>query len=169
MILLMKTKHDISLTQEPYQSYNGMMDQKTISGTRSTLHGQVEKKDLNRYGLMHGGRLLTLCDEVGYIAAMKHADTDCLTRAAHDIQFLSMLKKGEPYTVYAKVILTGRTTLWVSCSVKSTQKSIMNAVFVYIAVDDNFKSKAVSKINAENKSEQQEQEKMLMLMNRVKA
>jgi len=145
------------------------MDQKTIARTHTTHHGQVEKEDLNRYNLMHGGRLLTLCDEVGYIAAMKHAETDCLTRAAHDIEFMSMLKESDPYTVDARVILTGRTTLWVSCAVKSEQKSVMKALFVYIAVDDSFNSKPVGKIHAETESEQQEQKKMQTLMNQVKA
>ena len=118
---------------------------------------------------MHGGRLLTICDEIGYIAAMKHAGADCLTRAAHDIQFLSMLKKGGPYSVDARVILTGRTTLWVSCSVKSKQRSVMKAIFVYIAVDSTFKPTPVMKITAESRAEQQEQEMMEQLKNRVKA
>lgn len=145
------------------------MNQKTIAMTHSTLLGQVETADLNRYALMHGGRLLTLCDEVGYIAAMKHAETDCLTRAAHNVEFLAMLEEGDPYAIDARVILTGKTTLWVSCSVKSGKKEMMKAVFVYIAIDNSFKSKTVSSISAENREEKQEQETMQTLMKRVRA
>jgi len=144
------------------------MDQKTIANTHTSHHGQVEKEDLNRYNLMHGGRLLTLCDEAGYIAAMKHAGTDCLTRAAHDVEFMSMLKKGDPYTVDARVILTGRTTLWVTTIVKSGEKSVMKAIFVYIAVDSAFKPTPVMKITTESPAEQQEQEMMKLLMSQVK-
>ena len=145
------------------------MDQKTIAGTHTTLHGQVEKKDLNHYDLMHGGRLLTLCDEVGYIAAMKHAGTDCLTRATHDVEFMSMLKEGDPYTVDARVILTGSTTLWVSTIVKCAEKSVMKSIFVYIAVDSDFKPTPVMKITAESREEKQKQKKIQILMGRVKA
>ena len=144
------------------------MDQKTIADTHTTHHGKVEKNDLNRYDLMHGGRLLTICDEVGHIAAMKHAGADCLTRAAHDIQFLSMLKIGDPYTVDARVILTGRTTLWVTTIVKSGEKSVMKAVFVYITVDSAFKPTPVPEITARSPEEKQEQVMMKQLIRQVK-
>lgn len=149
--------------------YSQRMNQKTIQNSYVQLKGHVSKEELNQYGVMHGGRLLTLCDEVGYLAAMKHAKTDCLTRGAHNIEFLKVLREGEPYHIDARVIQTGRTTLWVSCVVKSKQKQVMRAVFVYIAVDSNFKPQPVANIAAENEAERQEQASMQQLINRVKA
>jgi acyl-CoA hydrolase len=32
----------------------------------------VTAADLNHFGLIHGGRLLTLCDEAGYVSAHRH-------------------------------------------------------------------------------------------------
>jgi len=45
----------------------------------------------------------------------------------------------------------------------------MKAIFVYIAVDSTFKPTPVMKITAESRAEQQEQEMMEQLKNRVKA
>ena len=144
------------------------MQQKTISATCTEYNSNVDEKDLNGYGLMHGGRLLTLCDEIGYQAARKHTDYDCLTRAAHDVNFLSMMIKDDPFSVQAKVILTGRTTLWVSCSVKSIERTVMRAVFVYIAVDKRFKPLPVATIHAESNREIEAQAAMQKLMVQVK-
>jgi len=145
------------------------MKQKTIRDSFTTYDGCVEKNDLNGYGLMHGGRLLTLCDEIGYLAAKKHAECDCLTRAAHNIQFLSMLREGETFSIEAKTVLTGKTTLWVACTVKSGRQTAMSSVFVYIAVDREFKSLSVPEIKAEGAIEKREQAAMQQLMKRVTA
>lgn len=143
------------------------MKQKTISNSFTKCDGSVEKSDLNRYGLMHGGKLLTLCDEIGYLAAKKHAGYDCLTRAAHNVQFFSMMKENELFSVQAKVVLTGETTLWVACSVKNTQQTVMSAVFVFIAIDKNFKSIPVPAVQAESKQEKSEQALMQRLYDQV--
>jgi len=143
------------------------MASKTIGDSLTTHTGVVEKSDLNGYGLMHGGRLLTLCDEVGYLAAMKHCHCDCLTRAAHDIHFTASMREGDSYAVEARVALTGSRTLWVQCHVRHEKKSIMSAVFVYIAVDSELKSIAVPKIFPASDKEKEEQEKMIRLRKRV--
>ena len=143
------------------------MNHKTITDSRIKHEGKVMQGDLNRYGLMHGGRLLTLCDEVGYLSAMKHTGCDCLTRAVHDVQFLSMMKEGDSYTVESQVVLTGNTTLWTTCTVILEGKTVMHAVFVYIAIDKNFKSQPVEPIHAESEAEQIEQRRMQALIDQV--
>lgn len=143
------------------------MQRKSIGDSLVIHEGIVEKGDLNGYGLMHGGRLLTLCDEVGYLAAMKHCSCDCLTRAAHDIHFTASIREGDPYAVEAIVALTGSRTLWVQCHVRHEKKSIMSAVFVYIAVDSGLKSIAVPHIFPASDKEKAEQERMIRLRNRV--
>ncbi|MDX8403789.1 MAG: hotdog domain-containing protein [Mariprofundaceae bacterium] len=141
--------------------------QKTISNSLVKYDGSVERSDLNGYGFMHGGKLLTLCDNIGYLSATKHAGCDCLTRAAHNVQFFSMMKENEPFSIQAKVVLTGKTTMWVACSIKNAQQTVMNAVFVFIAVDENFKPISVPAVQAESKQEKSEQTLMQRLYDQV--
>lgn len=158
--------------QKSCQSYNRPMndktDQKTISHSFTKHDACVDKSDLNGYGLMHGGKLLTLCDETGYLAAKKHSGSDCLTRAAHNIQFFSMMRENEPFSVEAKVLFTGNTTMWVACSVLNSGQTVMSAVFVFIAVDKNFKSIPVPAVQAESKQEESEQALMQRLYDQVR-
>jgi len=142
-------------------------EQKTIAASFVQHEGRVEKSDLNGYGVMHGGRLLTICDEIGYLAAKRHAERDCLTRSAHHVQFYSMLREKESFSVEARVLLTGVTSLWVECAVKQTGETVMSAVFVYIAVDRDFRPVAVPPIRAESQQEHHEQQWMQWLRDRV--
>jgi len=121
--------------------------------------------DLNRYGVMHGGRLLTLCDEVGYIAARKHAGGDCLTRAVHQAQFHHAIQEGEEITFRARVGLTGHSSLWVFIEVINPKNGhcMMDAVFVYAAIDENWHVRQVPAIHADTDEEQQLQARLKSL------
>ncbi len=143
------------------------MSQKTIRNSYVQHKGDVSKEDLNQYEVMHGGRLLTLCDEVGYLAAKKHAECDCLTRAVHQAQFRAMLKEGDTFTIEAKVVLCGNSTLWTDCQIKKAGESVMSALFVYIAVDKTFKPVSIPPVYAENESEQALQAQVQAFRDRV--
>jgi acyl-CoA hydrolase len=138
-----------------------------MSASLTLFDGKVTKEDLNGYGLMHGGRLLTLCDEVGYLAARKHCSCDCLTRAAHRVRFHAAMHEKDPFSVTTQVTMTTRTTMWVSCVIRSHAKLIMDAVFVYVAIDKNFQSSGVSELFAETDEELQEMEKTKLLYSAV--
>ena len=140
-----------------------------ISESYTEHAGWVEKEDLNGYGLMHGGRLLTICDDIGYLAAKKHAGCDCLTRAVHDAHFQAMMREGDHFKVEAKIVLTGKTTLWASCCVNNDKQTVMRAVFVYIAVDPLFAPVSIAEIHPQGENEWLEQQRMRELMNRVVA
>jgi acyl-CoA hydrolase len=118
--------------------------------------------DLNHYGIIHGGRLLTLCDEAGYVSAHHHAKSPCLTRAVHQARFHHEAREGEELIISARVGLTGRSSIWVPVCVTSTigEKSVMDAVFVYVAVDSHHKAQRVPPV-AVTSEEEQETQKML--------
>jgi len=111
---------------------------------------------------MHGGRLLTLCDEVGYVAARKHAGGDCLTRAVHQAQFHHAIQEGEQLTFRARVGLTGHSSLWVFIEVLSIKgnRCMMDAVFVYAAIDEHRHVRQVPAIDAETNEERQLQDRL---------
>jgi len=119
----------------------------------------VTAADLNHYGIIHGGRLLTLCDEAGYVSAHRHANSACLTRAVHRASFHHEARKGEKLIISAKVGLTGRSSIWVPVYVTSTtdDKPIMDAIFVYVAVDDTQKALQIAPAIAISEEEQRTQ------------
>ncbi len=126
---------------------------------------QVVASDLNRYGILHGGRLLTLCDESGYVAARKHANVDCLTRAVHQARFHHAIQEGENITFHARVGLVGHSSLWVLIEVSKggSGRCAMDAVFVYAAIDENMHTRQVPAIDAETDEEKQLQARLKRL------
>ncbi len=130
---------------------------------------RVLASDLNRYGFMHGGRLLTVCDEVGYIAARSHANGDCLTRAVHQARFHSAIQEGEKLTIRARVGLTGSSSLWVFVEVGSGehQQCRMDAVFVFVAIDEHRKPRHVPAIHADSDADKQLQARLRHMREQV--
>lgn len=111
-----------------------MQQQKKVPG-RVTEHFHVKESDLNGYGLMHGGSMLTRCDETAFIAAYRHAGRDCLTRAIYRARFHHPLRLNDPYAIHAIVADTGKSSIWVQCSMEHADEVIMDAIFVFVAVD----------------------------------
>ncbi|MFQ5344938.1 MAG: acyl-CoA thioesterase [Mariprofundus sp.] len=116
---------------------------------------QVVASDLNQYGMMHGGRLLTLCDETGYVSACKHARCDCLTRAVHQVQFYRPILQGDHLCIRARVGLVGHSSLWTVVEVVCGGQRMMDGVFVFAAIDEQRNIiRKVSAIRAESKEEE---------------
>jgi uncharacterized protein (TIGR00369 family) len=101
--------------------------------TRTSYH--IRAEDMNRYGSIHGGRLLTLADEIGFLAAHRHAGERCLTVGVHQAGFHRGATAGMQLDIEARVALTGRTSLWVPVRMSLAGEDIMDAVYVYVAVD----------------------------------
>ncbi len=145
------------------------MNRATIRDSEFHYAYTMTASDLNRYGIMHGGRLLTLCDEVGYVAARKHAAGDCLTRAVHQAQFHHAIEEGTQLTFRARVGLTGYSSLWVLIEAISTRdgRCMMDAVFVYAAIDEHRHVRAVAGLRAETDAEQQLQARLRRMREQV--
>lgn len=103
------------------------------SFTRISYH--IRAQDMNQYGSIHGGRLLTLADEVGFLAAHRHAGQACLTVGVHQARFYRGAEAGMQLDIEARVGLTGHTSLWVPVRMALAGEDIMDAVYVYVAVD----------------------------------
>jgi len=101
--------------------------------TRTSYH--IRAEDMNRYGSIHGGRLLTLADEIGFLAAHSHAGERCLTAGVHQARFHRGAVAGMQLDIEARVALTGRTSLWVPLRMSLAGEDIMDAVYVYVAID----------------------------------
>lgn len=127
----------------------------------------VTAADLNHYNIIHGGRLLTLCDEAGYVSAHRYAKSACLTRAVHQVRFHRGSREGEELIISARVGLTGRSSIWVPVCVTSGKNGIMDAVFVYVAVDSYQKAQRISPLITISKEQQKTRKMLEELRNKV--
>jgi len=140
------------------------MQQISISKTTISKDYTVLAEDLNGYGFIHGGRLLTLVDEVGFLAAHGFCNMDCLTVAVHQARFHRPAYKGESLVSKAQVAFTGSTSLWVPVSIHTYDgQLIMEAIVVYTAVDAQRSPTKVPDVTACNASEHQLQADIIRL------
>jgi len=144
------------------------MTQSTMQDSACRLDYTVMAADLNGYGIMHGGRLLTLCDEVGYLAAHKHARGSCLTKAVHQARFHRPVYAGENISLRATVGLTGRSSLWVHVEVRSADDTcLMDGAFVYAAIDEHGHTRPVTAIRAVTEADIQLQDRLQAMQQQV--
>jgi len=129
---------------------------------------RVRQADLNGYGLLHGGRLLTLADETGYLAAHRFSHRDCLTVAVHRTCFYHPATKGDSICLRAMLALTGASSLWTRVEAENTNGEIlMDGVFVYAAVDGNRRPVRVGGIQARTATGRELQQAMQQLKTAV--
>jgi len=145
------------------------MQQKSISDTAIRKDYTVLAEDLNGYGFMHGGRLLTLADETGFLAAHGFCKADCLTVAVHQARFYRPAYQGDHLVLQAQVAFTGKTSLWVPVSILADEHLIMEAVVVYTAVDAQRSPVKIPYVSVRNANEHQLQADMIHLRDFVQS
>jgi len=112
---------------------------------------RVVASDLNGYGLMHGGRLLTLADETAFMSSHQHAESACLTKAVHQTTFHHPAREGDTLLFTSVVADTGRSSLWVPIEVQraDTNELLMDAIFVFVALDDEGKPRQIAPVTTD--------------------
>jgi len=125
---------------------------KRISDTLVEVCTWVRNEDLNHYGSIHGGRLFTMADEVGFLAAHGHTGSKCVTVAAHQAHFSRPLPLETKLIVSAYVALVGHSSIWVDVQINAIDEGAflpaMQVVIVYVSVDDNNKPIRATKVLA---------------------
>lgn len=129
----------------------------------------VEAADLNAYGIMHGGRLLTVADESAYVSALRHAGSICLTRAVHRASFHHPVQLGEVIELVSQVAWVGNSSLWVPIRVvpQDRERVLMEAVFVFVALDARGRGRSVAGVEAESEEEKVLQQNIAELHGQV--
>lgn len=84
-----------------------------------TLRFLAEPMDANVRGVMSAGKVLEWIDKAGYAAAVGWAGTYAVTGYVGNIHFTRPIEVGDLVVVQARVVLTGRTSLQVVCTVSS--------------------------------------------------
>ena len=74
-----------------------------VASTHAETFERVTQGDLNIYGTMFGGRLLSLIDKCAGLAAFRHARTGVVTVAIDSVEFHRPIRQGAIVTVKAAV------------------------------------------------------------------
>lgn len=120
-----------------------MTDQKakSIAESRVTLSAMMGPQDTNALGNVHGGVIMKMVDEVGGLAAMRHARAPVVTVVIDSMTFVEPVRVGNLVQCTAELTYVGRTSMEVRVEVLTENpitgtSSITNTAYlVYVALD----------------------------------
>ena len=95
------------------------MEPRPPSESRSSLVRWMGVEDANHSGLVHGGMVMKLCDEVAAIAAIRHSGHRAVTAAMDRMTFLAPVRVGELMTFRATVNAAWNTSMEVGVRVEA--------------------------------------------------
>jgi uncharacterized protein (TIGR00369 family) len=114
---------------------------KSPERSRVTLHQFMLPEHANALGNVHGGEIMKMVDEAGAIAAMRHAQRQCVTIAIDSMTFDKPVHLGHLLVCDARVTYVGRTSIEVSVQVHAenpitAETTLTNSAhLVYVALD----------------------------------
>src|ERR1700745_1727529 len=103
----------------------------------------VLPNDTNGLGNLLGGRLLQWMDTTSAIAAHRHCKRVVVTATVNNVSFREPIKLGSIVTLEAKVSRSFSTSMevfidvWVEDSVTGVRKKSNEAIYTFVAIDQN--------------------------------
>lgn len=150
------------------------MEPKPPADSRSTLVRWMGVQDANTGGLVHGGIVMKLCDEVAGIAAIRHSGTRVVTAAMDRMTFVSPVRVAELMTFKATVNAAWNTSMEVGVRVEAEDprtgeaRHTSTAYLTMVALDDAGEPTKVPPLAAESATEKRrEREAELRRTNRL--
>ena len=110
-----------------------------------------EPADVNYGGKVHGGAVMKWIDQTAYACASSWAEGYAVTVYVGGIRFFKPIKIGDLVKVAARVVHTGTTSMHIACDVFSRPitgekfEKTTHCIIVFVAVDENGKTKNVKK------------------------
>ena len=99
--------------------------------------------DTNAHGTIFGGKILSLIDQAGAIAAHRIGVGRVVTVSMREVVFKHPVRVGDIVSCYAEVRAVGRTSVTVSVRVTANRPTdarrsveVTHAEVVYVAIDD---------------------------------
>ena len=118
------------------------MDAKQPSESRATLVRWMGIEDANHSGLVHGGVVMKLCDEVAAIAAIRHSSHRAVTAAMDRMTFIAPVRVAELMSFRATVNAAWKTSMEVGVRVEAEDprtgesRHTSTAYLTMVALDD---------------------------------
>jgi acyl-CoA hydrolase len=119
--------------------------------------------DANLAGLVHGGVVMKMCDEVAAIAAIRHCGRRIVTAGVDRMMFVEPVNVGELLTCSATVNAAWRTSMEVGVRVEAEnprtgeRRHTSTAYLTMVALDDEGKPVPVPPLLAESDDERRRQ------------
>jgi acyl-CoA hydrolase len=135
------------------------MDPKPPADSRATLVRWMGIEDANHGGLVHGGVVMKLCDEVAAIAAIRHSGHRAVTAAMDRMTFIAPVKVAELMTFRATVNAAWNTSMEVGVRVEAENprtgegRHTSTAYLTMVALDDSGEPTGVPPLAAESPTE----------------
>jgi acyl-CoA hydrolase len=132
------------------------MEPKPPSDSRATLVRWMGIEDANHSGLVHGGVVMKLCDEVAAIAAIRHSGFRAVTAAVDRMTFIAPVHVGELMTFRATVNAAWNTSMEVGVRVEAENprtgegRHTSTAYLTMVALDDSGEPTKVPPLAAES-------------------
>jgi acyl-CoA hydrolase len=144
------------------------------SDSVSVLSRWMGPGDANTAGSVHGGRIMSMCDEVAGIAAIRHSGRRVVTAGVDRMTFLHPVMVGDLVTVRATVNAAWRTSMEVGVRVEREQvregsvEHTSTAYLTMVALDDERQPVEVPPLAPESPQEtRRQQEAELRRRNRL--
>jgi acyl-CoA thioesterase YciA len=129
------------------------LQEKAPSG-RLTTRTIAMHADTNPAGDIFGGWVLSQMDMAAGICAGQRAQTRVVTVALDGMSFIKPVHVGDILGVYTRIVRVGRSSLdvhvecWVRRSRIGQREKVTEAIFKFVALDDNGQSIAVPAVDA---------------------
>jgi acyl-CoA hydrolase len=137
------------------------MKPKRVADSQVTISRLMEPGDANLLGNVHGGVLMKLVDEVGGIAAARHAQRPVVTVVIDSVTFISPIRVGDLVVLTATLTWVGRTSVEVKVHVEAEniltghRVHTNSAYVVYVALNENGRPTEVPRLIAETEEQRQ--------------
>lgn len=106
---------------------------------------EVFPNDLNPHGVLFGGKLMQVIDNLAAIVAKRHSGKVCVTLGIDSVRFINPAHHGDILVCKASVNKTWHTSMEIGVKVIAEdfrtleQKDILSAYFTFVAMDDENK------------------------------
>lgn len=133
---------------------------KPSSASRLSLAIITDPGQANAFGTLHGGVLLSLADECGAIASLRHAGGGRITTAAIDsFTFLGPVYVGERVELSAEVTHVGRTSIEARIEIiaepleRADRRIVAIGYGLYVALDETGRPRPVPRLLQETEAD----------------
>ena len=115
---------------------------KKVSDSFTEQQYLVRPKDINHYGRLFGGQLLSWIDEVAGIVAIRHSNAIVTTAAIDNLQFKAPAFEGDLIVLQGRVTYVGRTSMEIRVDTYietlDGDRTMINKAYIdMVAIDSN--------------------------------
>ena len=136
-----------------------LVQRKTPADSEILMTEVVYPNDANPMGMLQGGKLLQWMDTASAVCAQTHAERIAVTVSIHKVIFKNPAKVGDIVTIKARMTRAFDTSMeifveaWTRKVISRDTHLISNALFTFVALDDNSNPTKIPKLDPITKEE----------------